>query len=731
MIGSNCIRFCQRLPTKSGFWRGIVVSSITSDAGGRTVRRAGVIFLALLFLTETAFAAVLLAATSAPSGDPTVGLLPSDRDFYVNWSKAGLLSVGGIPSSTTQCGSTLTPSGGDDTRAINSAIRSCPVRTCPSGKYISFGSGTFLINAAGTPIQLNKCVVLRGQGPGVTILHASDGAKLSPPGGTNATGTHDAPIIQAGGSASIKQTTALTADGAQGSSSIQVSSATGFSVGDLVLVDEVANGQSMPDCCFNNGTGQVWAEPDYRVEWNNHSPTVAFYDSTGVGFSNGNTFSVDSPGGDACAYSIRCGGVNEELHLIASINGKTITFNSPLTLSYRVANTAQAHLYPASSSLVKYAGVENLTMSNGDQGNLVFQACVYCWAKNVESELWLNAGGFAFYSGAFRDQVEMSWVHNAVYPIYGGGGYAVNLTFGASEILFWNNIDMLTNKVEVVRASGSGSVFAYNYMDDAYINLNGNANGGWVETGMNCSHLVGSHGCLFEGNQSFNSDNDITHGNSTHVTWFRNWMTGFRAAFTALDGTLVDDLNNHPGGNGPLRAIGDHAYSYWDSFIGNVAGMSGHVSRWQLRCKSGAADTGCGPGAIYNIGWNDTSVSGSVGDATGLLDHPTTPTGANATITGPGCVSSGTNCAWVRDGNYDYKTNSIQWASNDTAHTLPNSFFLTSAPTFFSAGSGYPWPWVTPNAGSPLQSGPSGCGGRCSGLPAKARWDNGTPFTQP
>ena len=106
-------------------------------------------------------------------------LLPPDRDASANWKMAGLQSVGGIPSSKTQCGSTLTPSGGDDTAAINSAIAACSVSACPSGKYVSLGSGTFLINAAGTPVQLNKCLALRGQGPGTTILHSSDGAVLN------------------------------------------------------------------------------------------------------------------------------------------------------------------------------------------------------------------------------------------------------------------------------------------------------------------------------------------------------------------------------------------------------------------------------------------------------------------------------------------------------------------------------------------------------------------------
>lgn len=39
----------------------------------------------------------------------------------------------------------------------------------------------------------------------------------------------------------------------------------------------------------------------------------------------------------------------------------------------------------------------------------------------------------------------------------------------------------------------------------------------------------------------------------------------------------------------------------------------------------------------------------------------------------------------------------------------------------------YSWPWVTPTSAPYIQ--PNSCSG--SGLPAKARWDAGTPFVMP
>jgi hypothetical protein len=82
----------------------------------------------------------------------------------------------------------------------------------------------------------------------------------------------------------------------------------------------------------------------------------------------------------------------------------------------------------------------------------------------------------------------------------------------------------------------------------------------------------------------------------------------------------------------------------------------------------------------------------------------------------------------IRDGNYDYTTNKVAWAATDAAHTLPNSLYLTQPPAFFSAGSKYTWPWVVPTGSAQVLK---GCGGKCSGLPAKSRYDAGTPFIQP
>ena len=130
------------------------------------------------------------------------------------------------------------------------------------------------------------------------------------------------------------------------------------------------------------------------------------------------------------------------------------------------------------------------------------------------------------------------------------------------------------------------------------------------------------------------------------------------------------------------------AYSYWMSFVGNVLGAPGQMAGWVYETNSSVAKPG-----IWMLGWDS------------VKPYPT-----------DALVSATT----LRHGNFDYVTNSVKWDPAITNHTLPNSLYLARKPAFFDAGSGYTWPWVDPVEATKLYV-----------LPAKARYDAGTPFTQP
>lgn len=626
-----------------------------------------------------AFRAMLCALTvgvvleGAPVGNgpgaavaqSVASLLPADRNASVNWSKAGMLTVGGIPNRTTVCANVRPLGGGqDDTASVQSAIDSCPL-----GQVVQLAAGKFTI-AEGNFVLVDRGITLRGAGPGNTILQRTGGAVLN----KESAGSNPSPIIIVGPMRWNNNfvSSNLTADVAAGATSVSVQSTAGFSVGQIVLLDEQSNAGWVTD---PQGRGQIWAEPDFRVVWQKHNPALSNIDDFGSG-------ETPQTPGSAGQWFSRLDRPTAEFHMISSVSGNTITFDSPVTISYRVAH--QAQLSYTETPYVTNAGVENMTLSNGDDGQLRFHWAALSWAKNIDNAVWLGEG-FAI-DNSFRVQLEGFYVHDAAWAEPGGAGYAISLANGSSEILIENGISMRANKVMVSRCSGAGSVTAYNYMDDGHINTDDS----WLEIGANASHMTGSHHMLLEGNYAFNLDSDDTHGASIYNTYFRNYAPGIRRVFvSSYDNQTINDAQTP--GNGPFRGAGAQAYSYWFSYIGNVLGMpnGGGISGWVYEASSWTN----GQPTIWMLGWDSFS---------------------------PYPVDAKVAATAIRDGNFDYVTNSVVWAASDTAHSLPNSFYLTGKPAFFNAGRGYTWPWVNPTGTPTLYV-----------LPAKARYDAGTPFKQP
>jgi hypothetical protein len=627
-----------------------------------TIRRYVLVLVAAGSCLATASVADQIPSGSdvvvAPPGSPDTGILPADRATV--W-KPGMMVAGGIPVRTTAC-ATLTPRGNgqDDTSQIQGAINACPF-----GQVVQLAAGTFIINS-GNFVLINKAITLRGAGPGQTTLAKMDGAKPFPRPQAN---VKPSPLIIVGPAqfgnypAGVARSAELTADAAKGAYNVTVTNATGFSPGQIVLLDEVSNASWQPDPL---GYGQIWASSDWRVVWQKHNPAR----------QNSDDFAADvfpATPNSAGSWFCRPDRPTAEIKQIASVSGSTITFTTPVHISYRMSHAAQLSRYEYTH--VKNAGVEDLKLTGGDAGNLSFNWAAESWAKNIESTMWIGTG-IAFYS-SFRVELREFYVHDSAWVQPGGGSYGIGLTFGTSEVLIEDGISVRANKLMVAQSAGAGSVVGYNYMDMSYIN----SNGAWIEAGLNASHMVGPHHVLFEGNYGQNAESDDTHGNSIYHTFFRNYLPGIRAPFDNQAGGRVDDAAQSQ--NGPKRSAGLQAYSYWMSFVGNVLGSPGLMDGW-------AYETAWrGKPGIWMLGWEtrtDTKVSDTV----------------------------------FRHGNFDYVTNSVKWDPTVNDRTLPTSLYHSQKPAFFNARSGYTWPWVDPVGVTKLYV-----------LPAKARYDAGTPFTQP
>lgn len=627
---------------------------------------------------------------SLDAGSCAPPLLPADRN--VAW-KPGLTYNGGIPTGWPSC-TTLTPIGGgsDDSVQINAAIASCA-----AGTVINLSAGTFILSQ-GNWIQLNKGLIIRGAGAGVTSIAKPqnntpfriDGGSPSPidvwpdisigpsvfggsDGDTNCTGL--TPFNGA-------DMQLLTSDAVIGSTSVAVASGAIFAVGQFVILDETSGASMSPD--YVGLSTQVLVSSDYLVQWDEHNPQVVTDDGIAYGLTPGttNNFSQVGSGTDEGCWYCRQDRPQNEIKEITAIKGNVVTFSSPVHNRYRVSHFAELNTMTGSFLPVKNAGVENLTVLYAGGGGIDFENSAYCWAKNIESSGWYNGG--VNFSRGFRDEVRDSYIHNAANATPGGVAYAVNISHAGSEILVENNIVLLTDKVIVERNAGTASVVGYNYMDDGYITYNPT----FQEIGINGSHDVGSNRTLFEGNQSFNMDSDDTHGASTYHTFLRNWVTTYRSTFVSpYDGTTVDDLNTPS--NGPKRAVGLMAFSYKMSFIGNILGQNGVTTAGNGYVDSASNPIGV-PGMIWMLGWNGPNYTSP--------DYRVQP-------------------QTIRDGNWDWFIGAQTWLTN-RPQSVPNSYYLSGTPPFFTAG-GWVWPWVYPETGITRT------------LPAWSRWKAGHPNVLP
>jgi len=539
----------------------------------------------------------------------TGAIIPADR--LTVWNPG---IPGGVPARSTVCASidASTYGGGaqDATAGIQAALTACP-----EGQVVVLSAGTFAISRT---LQITKGIVLRGQGPSLT--------KILIPVGTNAN------LVTIGTQwFKFTQSTNLAGDAIKGTRTARLTNNPGLTPGEIVLVDQVTN-------------------PEI-TQWSSKSP----------------------PGDPSRTWFTRPDRPVGQVMEVESASGNTVTFTTPFHIGFQTAYAAQLTRFSRDdngpvSPVTKYAGLEDLYVrgGSGGQGNVWLSNAAYSWIKNVESDY--QDGASVSIAASFRCIVRDSYVHSTQKPTPGGGGYGFSFSWYSADNLLENNISWNMNKVMVMRASGGGNVIGYNYMEDGWID----SSPGWVEVGLNASHMTTPHYELFEGNESFNFDGDNTWGNSVYITVFRNHLTAKRRSVAPL--LLIDAQNP--------RAIGLMEGHKWYSFVGNVLGTPNQIP---APLQSYTYDA--------PFPWRD--------DPVGLWRLGYNPENWNVA---PDVKVTGTV---VREGNYDYATNQVRWGNGPLQ--VPDSLYLASKPAFFGSNR---WPWVDPTGTPTLYT-----------LPARARFD--------
>lgn len=542
------------------------MSSIV-EIGGQIVGGGGFVFT---LPGSSSFYALPAGRTTmwAPgiTGCPTSGSLAPFAP-PVGWT-------GGIPLALyKQSGATISPSGGDDAAAINTALTTAGASaTATNPKYVKLSVGQFLINSTDIKIP-NSYVALigSGQGPGMT------GALATLPSSATATvlvriaGSSNPVVLigtllgsGAGTLNTMTATSSFTTDAVGGTSTITLTSPgslTGLVAGKFVYVDE----QFDPALVWYNEAGN--SQPSGYKGWG----------------ENGNSAT------DAASRPVG------QMMEVQSYNASTgvISFTTPFAKTYRLSFGAHLGILALSSQVI-WSGVSNLFMSGGGGGDgggdVVFGNAGYCWAVQVEAagHTGTFGGGCLHVSNSFRCEFRDSYFHSVSADITnispGGGYYNIVVDSFASDCLLENNISWVGNKVMVMRSAGSGNVVGYNMMDDAY----GITYLNQMETGINQDHMAGTHHTLFEGNYSWQLSCDSRWGNQTYATWFRNWATGMRTSAwpsllipggsTAAGNPLIGLTNSgfyyEDGFNrNPIKAS---SYHWFYNYVGNVLGYPGN-----------------------------------------------------------------------------------------------------------------------------------------------------------
>ncbi len=252
--------------------------------------------------------------------------LPASRS--VTWQ--GNVGVkGDIPSRATIY-KTLSPTGGDDTSAIKTAIANCP-----TGQVVKLDAGTFNVSSA---ITVKSGITLRGSGMGKTIIKGKAGT----------TGTYL--VGMKSSSYSLSTSIALSSGLTKGSTTITTATAHNWIAGDIVLMDQLNNAQDDPP--------------------------------------------VNSTGKSACTWCGRSSGtrsMGQLVKIVAVPSSTSATLELPLYWDYDRTLTPQGTKL---NGVTRDAGVEDLTIDNmlsasssqgSSGGTIVLTGNSNCWLLRVEA----------------------------------------------------------------------------------------------------------------------------------------------------------------------------------------------------------------------------------------------------------------------------------------------------------------------------------------------------------
>jgi hypothetical protein len=560
------------------------------------------------------------------------------------------------------------------TSAMQAAINAAGAAATPSSrKIVLLKAGTYYVNPQGLPNKGGQ-VGLYVTVDNVTIRgEGADRTRLAANGTIPDYGTVVLFGHRGGFNDGDFRVTAVTGNAWMSTNTIPVADASRFAVGDVITID-MLDGPAIPTGSVQLNASFVWF---YDGVYFKRQPSFSWAGpSTGApGINVGDLSSANAAAVNAVPRWRSVGQASE----ITAISGNTLYLKEPLTKDFMLSRSPQVWRMVARDNRSvflgnRWSGIEKIAVAGGNNqwgfpgGTIAFSYMSYAWAKNVEAD---GSRG-----------------SDSAHP--GKDGYNIGL----------------------------GRCYRC-VIRDSYVHESRDQNPGGQAYGIAIG--TGSSACLVENNISINNNKPIVsiasgggnviaynyvdnaviwnspgwqenaiddgHGAFTHHDLIEgNWTPNIGSATThGNSGWHVHFRNYATGRNssgnvtGNLRAVGVDAWTHESAFVGNVL-RGGNVYETNPSSRNGTPIFALGNNFMFGGNWDNGYAKSHI---------------------------------W-RDGNWDSVNGRTVWVSG--AKTLPPSLYLASKPVFFGTRT---WPWVDPNSGT------------VGTLPAKARYDSGTPNIVP
>jgi len=546
----------------------------------------------------------------------------------IDWTNVGVhLADGsrGIPSVTQICAA-VSPGGMSDATGTLQAA----VDACPAGQVVMLSAGTYTLQGS---LIVDHGIVLRGSGPkSTTVVENGENIIFSSVPGTGGLGGEPYP----------RHAVDWTAGYGQGETTITLADTSGLRVGQDVLLDQLN---------------------DTEVAIPGYTPIVnetGNEGTNGMGVNDGASrdgLNFETDGTHPAPRGL------QQLVRVTQISGNSVSIDPPLYYPHLAILSPQAFFWDTRD--LEYAGIEDLKIdANYTDGAVTFTFCRNCWARGLEIDHLARAGVWGVYTSHLEVRDSYFYLAEAAAPT----NYGVELDNSSAALVENSIFDSLTASV-LFGCSVSGSVVGYNYV------VNPSPQSSWLYPGLS-AHCAHSYLDLFEGNAAPDMIFDVIHGSGSHVTAFRNRLTGFKPA-VPYNGSLWSN-NNIP--------VVLQAWNRFHSLVGNVLGTQGvHTSYECSRSSCNSSVTESLPGGG----------SGGVGPiyVLGYFTQDTT------NLSGYDALVPDTLLRW---GNYDYAGGVTRWdltevpadVSHPATEDLAVSLYLATKPGWFGTAA---WPPIGPD----------------------------------